>query len=217
MLWDQVVELLRALIFGVAHVCNGSLGAAVLLVSLAMRLALLPLTLRLARRALRHRQRLADLQPEVERLRRRYASDPAGQWREVAAFYRRRGVRQVDPAGLLGGLAQLPVLGALFATLRKGMGVGARFLWVRNLAMPDLTITLVVTALTVAGVALAPSADPTRRASSLPLLVTAVGTFWFLSSTSALFAVASAGGSLVNLLQGFLLRRAGRGANALPA
>ena len=51
MFWSDVIDLLRALIFGVAHVCNGSVGVAVILVSFAIRLALLPLTLRLARRA----------------------------------------------------------------------------------------------------------------------------------------------------------------------
>jgi YidC/Oxa1 family membrane protein insertase len=78
MFWTDVVDVLRAIIFGVAHVCNGSVGVAVILVSLAIRLALLPLTLRLARRAREHQRRLNELRPELERLQRRYANDPAG-------------------------------------------------------------------------------------------------------------------------------------------
>ena len=121
MFWTQLVDLLRAVIFGVAHVCNGSLGLAVCLVSFALRLALLPLTLRLARRALMHQRRLLALKPEVDRLRKRHVNDPTAQWRETAAFYERRGVKPVDPAGLFGALVQVPIFGAFFAALRRGV------------------------------------------------------------------------------------------------
>jgi hypothetical protein len=50
-MWDSFVEILRATIFSVAHLCGGSLGGGIMLVSAGVRLALLPLTLRLARRA----------------------------------------------------------------------------------------------------------------------------------------------------------------------
>ncbi len=124
MFWSDLVDLLRALIFGVAHVCNGSVGVAVILVSFTIRLALLPLTLRLARRAREHQRRLKELQPELERLQRRYAKDPATLWRETLRLYRRRGVKHVDSAGLLGGLAQASSLrGALLnAAPRTGIG-----------------------------------------------------------------------------------------------
>jgi YidC/Oxa1 family membrane protein insertase len=210
MLWDQAIDLLRALIMTVAQVCNGSLGAAVVLVTLAIRLALLPLTLRLARRALAHQRRLADLKPEVERLRRRHAADPAAQWRETAAFYERRGVKPVDGAGLLGGLVQVPVFGALFAALRTGLGSGARFLWIGDLARPDVIVACVVAALAAGGMVLAPPVDPQRRMLLLQVLVIAGVTAWFLSGTSALFGLSSGAGSMVSLVQAVLLRRTPR-------
>src|SRR6187401_2901095 len=76
MFWSDVIDLLRALIFSVAHVCNGSVGVAVIVISFTLRVALLPLTLRLARRALRHQRRLAELEPELERQQSRYAKNP---------------------------------------------------------------------------------------------------------------------------------------------
>jgi YidC/Oxa1 family membrane protein insertase len=206
MFWSEVIDLIRALIFGVAHVCNGSVGVAVILVSLVIRLALLPMTLRLARRAAAHRQRLQDLKPELERLQRRHANDPSTLWRETAAFYRRRGVKQVDLAGMLGALAQAPVFIALYSALRRGLGPGIRFLWISESAMPNAVLTGIVAALTAANIAAAPVTG-SRTAQLISVGLMAAMTIWFLSSTSALFALSTGAGSAVGALQGFILRR----------
>jgi YidC/Oxa1 family membrane protein insertase len=207
MFWTDVVDVLRAIIFGVAHVCNGSVGVAVILVSLAIRLALLPLTLRLARRAREHQRRLNELRPELERLQRRYANDPAGLMRETAAFYRRRGVKQVDSAGVLGALAQAPLFMALYSALRRGLGSGIRFLWVADTAVPNLVLTLVVAGMTAASIAASQASDVSRATQIVSVVLLAGTTVWFLSSTSALFAFSTGAGSLVGLIQGRLLRR----------
>ena len=206
MLWSEAIDLLRVLIFSVAHVCNGSIGVAVIVVSLVIRLALLPLTLRLARRAAAHRRRLLEMQPEIERLQRRYAKDPAALWRETAALYRRRGVKQVDLGGMLGGLAQAPVFIALYSVLRRGLGSGIRFLWIADSAMPNAVLTVVVAGLTTASIAVGPTAG-NRTAQVLTMALMGATTLWFLSSTSALFALSTGAGSLVGALQGYLLRR----------
>lgn len=206
MFWSDVVDLLRALIFGVAHVCNGSVGVAVILVSLAIRLALLPLTLRLARRAAAHRERLQELQPEVERLQRRYPNDPAALWRETAAFYRRRGVKQVDLAGMLGAVAQAPVFIALYSVLRRGLGSGIKFLWIADSAVPNAVLSILVAALATASIAAGPAMG-SRPTQVIFLALMGAMTLWFLSSTSALFALSTGAGSAVGMLQGFLLRR----------
>jgi YidC/Oxa1 family membrane protein insertase len=209
MLWSEVIDLIRVLIFGVAHVCNGSVGVAVILVSLVVRLALLPLTLRLARRAAAHRQRLQDLKPELERLQRRYADDPSALWRETAAFYRNRGVKQVDMAGMLGGLAQAPVFIALYSALRRGLGPGIRFLWIADSAVPNAVLTIIVAGLATASIAAGPATGG-RTTQVIFLGLMGAMTLWFLSSTSALFALSTGAGSAVGALQGFLLRRESR-------
>lgn len=207
MLWSQLVELLRALFFGVAHVTNGSLGVAVILVTLAIRLALLPVTLRLARRGLAHQRRLAELKPELERLQRRYAKDPAAQMRATAAFFRNRGVKRVDSAALLGALAQAPVFAVLYSALRRGLGAGVRFLWIGDTSLANALLTIMVSGVTAASIAAAPSADAGRTAPMLSLILAAGFTIWFLSSSSALFALSAGTGSAVQAFQGLLLRR----------
>ena len=149
--WAVVVGLFRELVFSAAHLFGGSIGAGVLAVSVATRLALLPLTLRVARRVREHQQRVRALAPELERLRRRYGSDRARLAEETMTLYRRRGVRLM-PGGVFGSMAlQLPISLALYQAVAQGIGRGARFLWIRDLAAPDPTVAAV--AATLAGFA----------------------------------------------------------------
>jgi YidC/Oxa1 family membrane protein insertase len=200
------VELLRAVIFAVAHLCNGSLGLAVCIVSIALRLALLPLTLRLARRALAHQRRILELKPQIDRLKKRYESDPVALLNKTSALYEKNGIKMIDPAGMWGGLAQAPIFGALYAALRRGIGAGARFFWIGDLSAPNFALTILVAGVTAGTMLASPSPSPDRRALIMPLLLTAGVTIWFLMSSSALFALASGAGSAVNVLQGFILR-----------
>jgi YidC/Oxa1 family membrane protein insertase len=192
MLWTYFVDLLRSAILATSQLCNGNLGLAVCLVSLTMRLVLLPVSLRLARRALAHQRRM----------------------HETTAFYARRNIKQIDRAGLLGALVQVPIFGALFDALRRGLGAGVRFFWIGDLAKPSVLLTLLVTLLTVAGAAVAPPIDASRRMAVVPMLMIAGATIWFLSSTSALFGLASGAGALVNVIQALFLRQGDRKARS---
>lgn len=81
---------------------GGAAAAAIVVFTMAVRLSLLPLSIRAARGA-RARARLA---PQIARLRRRYAHDPVRLQRELAALHRAEGVSPA--AGCLPSLAQAP-------------------------------------------------------------------------------------------------------------
>ena len=206
-MWAGFVELLRAAIFAAAHVCGGSLGSGILVVSALARLALLPLTLRLARTAREQQAKLAALQPELEALQRRHANDPQRLFRETRALHAKHGIRLFTPSGLVGMAIQFPVLGGLFAAVRKGLGAKVPFLWVGDLARPDRAMLLVATALTAWGISSAPS-TPGQTTSQTPLLVTGVLlTAGFLWTASSAVALSAGAGSLVSILQNWLLSR----------
>ena len=217
MFLSGVIDLLRALIFGVAHVCNGSVGVAVILVSFAIRIALMPLTLRLARKARAHARKLRELKPELERLQKRYAKDPARMWQETSRLYRRRGVKTIDSDQVFGGLAQAPVFAALYSTLRRGLGAGIRFLWIGDTSLPNIILTLTVTGVTAYSVVSSQGPDATRamQVSSLALCIGL--SLWFLGSASALFALSTGAGSLVGVAQNLILQHEERPRPKAPA
>jgi membrane protein insertase Oxa1/YidC/SpoIIIJ len=102
---------------------------------------------------------------------------------------------------------QFPVLGGLFAAVRNGLGAKVRFLWIADLARPDGVLTLGVAALTAWAISSAPS-TPGQATIQTPFLVIAViGTAVFMWSASAAIALSVGSGSLVAVLQNWLLSR----------
>ena len=203
-----LVDLVRAAIFAAAHLLGGSIGAGVLAVSITLRVALLPLTLRLARRAGTQRRILASIKPELAQLSQRYRTDPEELWRRTLALYRRAGYRPLDPAALLGGLAQVPVLGAVYGALRRGLGAAASFLWIADLGRPDVLLAVAVAGLAGAASFLGAhaAAESVRGAwitASLGVALTLL-VFWHASAGLLLSWGASVA---VNIVQGAVLVR----------
>jgi YidC/Oxa1 family membrane protein insertase len=86
----------------------GGAGVAIAVCTVAVRLLLLPLTLR----AVRGERRRARLGPQITALRRKYSADPGRLARETIELYR---ANQVSPfAGVLPSLLQVPVFTVLY-------------------------------------------------------------------------------------------------------
>ncbi len=210
-MWDQIVELVRLAIFAAAQACGGSLGGGVLLVSFGLRVMLLPLTLRMARQSREQQRRLTALKPELARLQVTYANDPAQLLRATQAAYRTHGVRLLSPSSLVTMAIQMPMLGALFAAVRTGLGSKMRFLWVADLARPDAVLAVAAAALT-AVVSIGAMQSPSASSGSAPgtailVSVIAASTLLFVWSSSAAVALSVGGGALVSALQTWLLSR----------
>ncbi|MBV9879771.1 MAG: YidC/Oxa1 family membrane protein insertase [Gemmatirosa sp.] len=207
-MWSGFVELIRAAIFAAAHLCAGSLGGGIVCVSLAVRLALLPLTLRLARQARDDQARLAELRPALEALRQRHAADPARLLRETQALHAAHGIHPLRPTGLVGLAVQLPVLGALFSAVRAGLGARVRFLWIAELRRPDPLLLVAVALLAVLAPLVGPAPANGGTAPRIALMITAaLATLAFLWSASSAVALSAGAGALVSALQSWLVGR----------
>jgi YidC/Oxa1 family membrane protein insertase len=214
-MWNGLVELIRAAIFGASHVLGGSLGGGVLFVSFAVRLALLPLTLRIARRNRELQIKLAAAKPEIDALQERYTNDPARVMRETQAVYAKHGIRPLSAEGIAGFAIQAPLFSAFFAALRTGLGARARFLWVADLARPDGWLIAIVSLLTAGAVVATPAASgSSSNASRVFLLVAVGGTIALLWSASSAAALSVGAGTAVSVIQSWILRRDPSGAAA---
>src|SRR5512146_932907 len=207
-MWAALVDLIRVAIFAAAHVCGGSLGAAIVAVSIVVRVALLPLTLRLARQAREQQARIAALKPKVDALQRRHAGDPARLAREVRALHAANGIRLFTPRGLVGFLVQAPLLGGLFAAVRGGLGARTRFLWIADLSRPHAFLVGFVALLTGA-IAMRPGQQSGANAAGTMLaLALGIGvTVYFRWSASSAVALSVGAGSLVSGVQNWLIVR----------
>jgi YidC/Oxa1 family membrane protein insertase len=208
MAWSGFVELLHGALFTVSNALGGSMGWAIAVVSLVVRVALLPLTLRIAVKALRTQHALRQLQPELEALRRRYKKDQRRLLEETAKLYEKHGVSVFDGRSLLATLLQLPVFIGLFSAIRKGLVGGGRFLWIRDNSSPDAALAALCGVVTAAAVAASPSLAESHR--TVLIVVPALLTTFFLSKLAAGLSIYALSQGLVGLLQAVLVRRRSR-------
>lgn len=214
--WDLLVDALRAVIVVLTHLFGGSVGSAIITVSLVARVLLLPFTLRLALRARDIQRRMGALEPELARLRKRFERDPMELLRRTQALREQHGI-PVAPRGTLAfNLVQLPLGGALYQSIRTGLGQGNRFLWVADLARPDALLSLVVALLTT-GAVLAAAPQSGANGASAPYAAAIMSgavmllIAWRLTSGVGLYWAAS---NVVGVVQGILVRRADARATA---
>ncbi|HKY23006.1 MAG TPA: membrane protein insertase YidC [Vicinamibacterales bacterium] len=174
---------MRESLFAYAQMCNGNLGAGILAVTFLVRLALLPLGVRYARKAAFQQRVMVRIQPELDALRNRYKDSPKRLAEESHRVMSREGLSLLSPSGCLGTLAPVPVYIALFSAVQEATSVGGRFLWIRDLAKPDWIVAIAATLLTALGTAT--GAVPPGQSRSLLLTITVVFTIVALSKMAA--------------------------------
>lgn len=188
----QVEDAIRSL----AWLLGTDLGPALFAVGMGLRLAWLPVSIWMMRRADRRRAVLAVLQPELDALARQHADDPLARLAATRALLDRHGVGGLDAAMLL-PLVQLPVFGTAFAAVHRLAGT------LPTLARPDLTLAGGTAALV--GLSLLPNAQtPGQRAIAV---VAVVFSFWLTHRFAAGVALYSAGAATVGVVQALWIRR----------
>jgi len=171
---------------------NGSLGCAILTLSLGVRVALLPLTVTLARRAQRNQEIMRALQPEIEQLKKRFEKKPERLFEEMHKLYKKHGCKPFDIRILAGSFVQLPIFGMLYRSIRLSLTSNGAFLWIRNLASPDFCLTLLILFVTGLSVYLMPSTS--GQARGVLISVQVIVTFlivWKLAAGLSLYWLSS--------------------------
>ncbi|HVM31904.1 MAG TPA: membrane protein insertase YidC [bacterium] len=81
-------------------------------------------------------QKMKELQPKLEALKRKYADDKERQNKETQELYAKAGVNPLG--GCLPMLLQIPIFFALYSTLSHSIELrGAGFLWLKDLTLMD--------------------------------------------------------------------------------
>ncbi|HKD81143.1 MAG TPA: membrane protein insertase YidC [Candidatus Angelobacter sp.] len=203
--WNSLVGAIAAILCTLSQIYGGNLGMAILTISLLVRLALLPLTLRMARHAQSQQVLMHRLKDQIASLKTRYKSNPQRLATEMAELYRKNGVEPINGRNLAGGVLQLAVGTGLYSAIRRGVCSGGRFLWIRNLGQPDPVLVALTAVVTFISSAIAPHVPEQNRivTSVLPTVMTLI-LAWRLSSAVMLYWTTS---TAVNAVQSWILRR----------
>jgi len=139
-----IIYPLSAAIQYLAGLAAGSYGIAIIMITLLIRLALMPLMMRQSRSQYRMKGKMAALQPELEQLKEKYKNKTDGASKmklqqETMQLYQKH---QVNPLaiGCLPMLLQIPILTGLYSAIRLTPEMADHsFLWFQ-LGSPDLLL-----------------------------------------------------------------------------
>jgi YidC/Oxa1 family membrane protein insertase len=143
-LWQSFVQgfshILQAFYTLASYVGIPNYGLAIILFTVAVKIVLFPLTLTQMKSMIG----MQDLQPKIKQIQEKY-KDKTKQQEAMMALYKEK---QINPtAGCLPLLVQMPILYALFASLRSFFDpvqhpayvdlANAGFIWIKNLGQAD--------------------------------------------------------------------------------
>jgi len=126
---------------------GGNYGLAIILVTLVIRLALMPLMLKQYKNQLVMKSKMDGLKPEMDDLQKRIKAekDPAKQKElqsQMFSLYQKHGVNPLN-MGCLPILIQMPILTGFYYAIRSSAEIASHnFLWF-SLGSPNIGITLI--------------------------------------------------------------------------
>jgi YidC/Oxa1 family membrane protein insertase len=190
-LWHAWTGLLQQILQMLATDWGLGAGLAIVILTLAMRTALLPITWSIALRAATRQAKLAALETHLKALREKYATDRQLQMQKTLELYQQHGLGMVDGKSLLGALVQMPLVLGLYQTLRNGVGATA-FMWIRNLGRPDAILAILAAVTMAVAMAVAPNMPEQLRLLLIMLpAVSCLLVALHLSSGIALYLIAT--------------------------
>ncbi|MCM8761135.1 MAG: membrane protein insertase YidC [Candidatus Omnitrophica bacterium] len=114
------------------HSIVQSWGLSIILLSVFLNFILFPLTMK----SFRSMQKMQELHPEMERLKKQYKDNPQKLNKEIMDLYRKYNINPFS--GCLPILLQMPIFIALYSALMRSIELrNASFLWIRDLSAPD--------------------------------------------------------------------------------
>jgi YidC/Oxa1 family membrane protein insertase len=127
-----VTNLMHTLLYWL-HFLVGGYGLAIILLTLIVRGLMFPISRKQALFA----QKMQELAPELKKIQEKYKGDARGRTEATMEFYRKN---RINPLGsCLPLLMQMPIFLGLYFALQESIHFRlAGFLWIENLAAPDM-------------------------------------------------------------------------------
>jgi YidC/Oxa1 family membrane protein insertase len=149
---DAISNLLGTLLHVIYNLVN-NYGIAIILFTVVVRLALLPLTFKQTKSM----KEMQVIQPKIKEIQEKYKNNKEVLNQKVMEVYQKHNVNPM--AGCLPLLVQFPILIGLFRALRDPAkyvfgspevyaSINSNFLWLENLSNPDLWILPILAAIT---------------------------------------------------------------------
>lgn len=128
-------KVMHILLHYLSYLVFGSYGLSIILLTVVVRGAMFPISKRQAMWSMR----MQELAPEMKKLHEKYKHDPQAKMEATRELYRKHKINPIS--GCLPMFLQLPIFLGLYYALQESIHFRlAGFLWVDNLAAPDMLV-----------------------------------------------------------------------------
>lgn len=159
-MWDAFIALLASAVESL-YGYTGNYGLAIIILTIIIRLILMPLTMT----QMRSMRGMQVVQPEIQKLQKKFKDDKERMNKEIMELWKKHKVNPM--AGCLPMLIQMPILFGFFRTINKiDFGPHASFLWIPHLAEFDPWVLPILAGLTTfwqTRVTTPNASDPTQK------------------------------------------------------
>jgi YidC/Oxa1 family membrane protein insertase len=207
-IWSAWLDSIGSIVMALATDAGLGLGLAVVVATVLLRVALLPVAWPIAYRACVRQKKLAKLQPELRALQERFRDQPEVYVRRLTELYKANQLTMVDAKAMLGSLAQLPLFLGMFQVLRNS-GDGVRFLWIPNLLRPDIALAVIAGITTALMMAVNPDLPEQVRILMIlvPSIIAVVAALQFSSALAIYWATSNTFSALQTVALHAVVRR----------
>lgn len=200
----QFFEYLHKGVVSVFPNQNVSYGLAIILMTIIIRVIILPLGIKQIRSSLI----MNKIQPEVKKIQDKYKKDPQKSQQEMMKLYKEKGASPFS--GCLPLLIQWPILVALYYVFNNLSGInGISFLWITDLGKPDIPLSILSGITTfLSGWLIMPSGDNPQASQSKKMNIgmgfMMIFISWRLKSALVLYWVVS---NLIQIAQNLVVKK----------
>jgi YidC/Oxa1 family membrane protein insertase len=191
-LWSLWIEGIRSVLHVLSSDLGLGIGLGIIALTLATRLGLLPLTWSVAYRGAIRQKKMAQLQPQLKFLKDEFGAHPKAYAAALQKLYAEHGLSFADARSIFGLIAQAPILLGMYRVFRDSANAG-RFLWIKDLAKPDLGIALLVGLTTAILMAANPDLPEQLRLLliAVPAIIAVITALKLCSALAVYFAVSN--------------------------
>ncbi|WP_123054933.1 membrane protein insertase YidC [Clostridium sp. JN-1] len=181
-----------------------SYGVTIILVTLIIRLIILPLNIKQTKSSII----MSKIQPETKKIQDKYKNDPQKAQQEMMKLYKEKGVNPLG--GCLPMLIQWPIFIALYYVFNNLQGInGVHFLWIQDLAKRDIILALLAGITTYySGILMMPTGDNAQAKSTTTMNIAMSGFMvfisWSLKSALVLYWVIN---NLIQIAQTLIMKK----------
>jgi YidC/Oxa1 family membrane protein insertase len=201
--WTLWTHWIAASIFYLSAHFSITEATAIIAFTLLARFILMPVSVPAAYKAYQNKRLMEKVKPRIELLKEQFRDDPQELARRTMEIYRESGITFLDRITTL-NIGTQGILGVGLYQALGGMALASKFMWIANIAKPDLALSIIVGIITFLSMSLMPGmAD---QHSTLILIIPALVSFFFLVSAPSAIGIYWAASNSMTVVQTIVLR-----------